>query len=139
MSMARISKKRRLEIFDELRADERLRVMTLLEEAGIYTKILMPLIDNYLDAYLIYKIMYEQWRDEGFPATISHQNKAGAVNEMKHPLAQQVENWNDRKNKILDYLGMTNKGKITTKSFGKNLSNEPIDELAAHRNKWRQF
>ena len=30
---------------------------------------------------------------------------------MKHPLAQQVETWNDKKNKMLEALGMTNKGK----------------------------
>ena len=42
----------------------------------------------------------------------THKNKAGATNEMKHPLAQQVETWNDKKNKMLESLGMTNKGKV---------------------------
>ena len=45
----------------------------------------------------------------------THKNKAGATNEMKHPLAQQVETWNDKKNKMLESLGMTNKGKSVQK------------------------
>ena len=59
--------------------------------------------------------MFEEWKADGFAPTKTHQNKAGAVNEMKHPLAQQVETWNDKKNKILESLGMTNKGKVYKK------------------------
>ena len=59
---------------------------------------------------------------------------------MKHPLAQQVETWNDKKNKMLEALGMTNKGKSVQKhKNNENMqSNEPQDELAAHREKWRK-
>lgn len=137
MSMARMSKKRRLEILDEARADEELRIVELLKEEKLYQKSLTPLIENYLDAFVIYKTMYEKWMDAGFPPTKSHQNKAGAINEMKHPLAQQVETWNDKKNKLLDYLGMTNKGKSVQKATNNQAVNATVDELSVHRNKWR--
>lgn len=136
--MPRISKKKKLEILDEVRADEESRIISLLKEDDLYQKSLTPLIENYLDAFVIYKTMYEKWRDAGFPPTKSHQNKAGAINEMKHPLAQQVETWNDKKNKLLDLLGMTNKGKSVQKATNKQPVNATVDELAAHRNKWRK-
>lgn len=138
MSMARMSKKRRLEILDEARADEELRIMELLKEEGLYQKSLTPLIENYLDAFVIYKTMYDKWLDLGFPPTKTHTNKAGAVNEMKHPLSQQVETWNEKKNKLLDLMGMTNKGKSVQKAPNNQPVNATVDELAAHRNKWRQ-
>ncbi|MRB61736.1 terminase small subunit, partial [Bacillus thuringiensis] len=96
---------------------------------------------NYLDAFIIYKTMFDEWKADGFSPTKTHKNKAGAVNEMKHPLAGQVETWNDKKNKMLEALGMTNKGKSIQKTPKNNenmQSNELKDELAAHRNKWRK-
>ena len=136
--MARISKKRKLEMLDEARVEEESRIINLLQEEGLYQKSLTPLIENYLDAFIIYKTMFEKWRDAGFPATKAHQNKAGAINEMKHPLSQQVETWNDKKNKLLDYLGMTNKGKSVQKPINNQSTNDEVDELTAHRNKWRK-
>ena len=139
--MARMSKKKKLEMLDVARDEERNRIIKLLTDEDNFTPSLEPLIDNYLDAFIIYKTMFEEWEADGFAPTKTHKNKAGAVNEMKHPLAQQVETWNDKKNKMLEALGMTNKGKSvqkTPKNAGNIQSNEPEDELAAHRNKWRK-
>ncbi|MDF9622614.1 P27 family phage terminase small subunit [Bacillus cereus] len=139
--MARMSKKKRLEMLDVARDEERKRIAKLLTDEGIFTPSLEPLLDNYLDAFIIYKSMFEEWREDGFSPTKTHQNKAGAINEMKHPLAQQVETWNDKKNKMLEALGMTNKGKSLQKASQNeknSLSHEPKDELAAHRAKWRK-
>lgn len=138
--MARMSKKKRLEMLDIARAEEENRIVNLLKDEGIFTPSLQPLIENYLDAFVIYKKMFEAWMDEGFPQTKLHENKAGAINEMKHPLAGQVETWLDKKNKMLESLGMTNKGKSvqkSEKSSENKESIEQIDELAAHRKKWR--
>ncbi|PEA05422.1 terminase small subunit [Bacillus cereus] len=141
MNMARMSKKKKIEMLDVARDEERKRIVNLLTAEGIFTPSLEPLMDNYLDAFIIYKTMFEEWKADGFAPTKTHKNKAGAVNEMKHPLAQQVETWNDKKNKMLEALGMTNKGKSVQKT-PKNAENiqtdEPKDELAAHRNKWRK-
>lgn len=140
MKVARVSKKKKLENLDEARADEHQRLISLLTDADLYTPSLDPLIENYLDAFVIYKTMYESWRDEGFPPTKLHENKAGAVNEMKHPLAQHVETWNEKKNKILKALGMTNEGKSAKKpqnNASETDNKPPQDELAAHRAKWR--
>ncbi|OUB37581.1 terminase small subunit [Bacillus thuringiensis serovar yunnanensis] len=139
--MARMSKKKRLEMLDVARDEERKRIVNLLTDEGIFTPSLEPLMDNYLDAFIIYKTMFEEWKDDGFPPTKTHKNKAGATNEMKHPLAQQVETWNDKKNKMLEALGMTNKGKSVqkaSKNEKNSSSHEPKDELAAHRAKWRK-
>ncbi|WP_255258130.1 P27 family phage terminase small subunit [Bacillus sp. AFS018417] len=135
-----MSKKKRLEMLDIARDEERKRITKLLTDEDLFTPSLEPLIENYLDAFIIYKNMFDAWKDEGFAPTKTHENKAGAINEMKHPLAQQVETWNDKKNKMLESLGMTNKGKSvqkTTKNTENIPSNEPKDELAAHRAKWR--
>ncbi|MDI3410040.1 terminase small subunit [Bacillus sonorensis] len=86
----------------KIRADEEGKILAWLKEAGTYSETLTPLINTYLDAHVIYTQMYEEWRDEGFPATRLHQNKAGAVNEMKHPLAQQVADWNTKKASCLN-------------------------------------
>ncbi|MDI6529657.1 P27 family phage terminase small subunit [Bacillus mycoides] len=139
--MARMSKKKKLEMLDVARDEERNRIIKLLTAEELFTPSLEPLIDNYLDAFIIYKSMFDEWKLDGFAAIKTHKNKAGATNEMKHPLAQQVETWNDKKNKMLDALGMTNKGKSVQKmpkSAENNQSSEPKDELAAHRNKWRK-
>lgn len=139
--MARMSKKKKLEMLDVARDEERKRIVKLLTDEGIFTPSLEPLLDNYLDAFIIYKSMFEEWKADGFSPTKTHQNKAGAVNELKHPLAQQVETWNDKKNKMLEVLGMTNKGKSVQKAPKNDQNkgqNEPQDELAAHRKKWRK-
>ena len=139
--MARMSKKKKIEMLDAARDEERNRIIKLLTDEGNFTPSLEPLIENYLDAFIIYKNMFDAWKDDGFAPTKTHENKAGAKNEMKHPLAQQVETWNDKKNKMLESLGMTNKGKSaqkTSKNAENIQSNEPKDELAAHRNKWRK-
>lgn len=84
--------------------------------------------------------MFDEWKSKGFPATKQHKNKAGAINEMKHPLAQYVETWNDKKNKMLEALGLTNKRKIAQKveeNDGKTSKIQSINELQAHRDKWR--
>ncbi|OLR26289.1 P27 family phage terminase small subunit [Bacillus cereus] len=139
--MTRMSKKKKLEMLDVARDEERKRIVNLLTDEGNFTPSLEPLLDNYLDAFMIYKAMFEEWKVEGFSPTKKHQNKAGAVNEMKHPLAQQVETWNDKKNKMLEALGMTNKGKSVQKPLKNDQNkgqNEPQDELATHREKWRK-
>ncbi|QWI73076.1 P27 family phage terminase small subunit (plasmid) [Bacillus mycoides] len=127
-------------MLDVARDEERKRIVNLLTDEGLFTPSLEPLIDNYLDAFIIYKTMFDEWKADGFAPTKTHKNKGGAVNEMKHPLAQQVETWNDKKNKMLEALGMTNKGKSVqkaSKNEENNPSHEPKDELAAHRAKWR--
>lgn len=116
-----------------------------MRDADIYTLTLDPLIESYLDIFEVYQTMFLQWKDKGYPATQRHTNKAGATNNSKHPLAQQVETWVDKKTKALDLLGLTNKakaGKIVT--GGSSVRDEmkkpeqPVeDELAAHRKKWR--
>ncbi|HAR0842793.1 TPA: terminase small subunit, partial [Enterococcus faecium] len=75
-------------------------------------------------------------------------NKSGATNQSKHPLAQQVETWADKKMKALDLLGLTNKAKTGRLIAGGSTARKdeeitrpevkPVDELAAHRNKWRK-
>lgn len=138
--MAKLSKKKKLEILDIAREEERERIINILKDDELFTPSICPLIDNYLDAFVIYKSMFDEWKAKGFPATKQHKNKAGAINEMKHPLAQYVETWNDKKNKMLDALGLTNKRKIAQKvekNDGKTSKIQSINELQAHRDKWR--
>ena len=91
--MARKSKKKKLEELEKARIEERKSIKEKLEKEELYSPSIEPLIENYLDAFVIYKSMYEEWKKEGFPPTKLHENKAGAINEMKHPLAQHVETW----------------------------------------------
>ncbi|GGE58529.1 P27 family phage terminase small subunit [Priestia taiwanensis] len=125
---------------------EKNRILKIMRDADIYTLTLDPLIESYLDIYEIYMTMHLQWKDKGFPATQRHTNKAGATNNSKHPLAQQVETWADKKTKALDLLGLTNKSKsqkIVTggSSVRKDeIVEKPKDnitELDKHREKWR--
>ena len=125
---------------------EKNRILKIMRDADIYTLTLDPLIESYLDIYEIYMTMYLQWKEKGFPATQRHTNKAGATNNSKHPLAQQVETWADKKTKALDLLGLTNKNKpgkhitggSSVRQNEKMEKPEPkVSELDAHRNKWR--
>jgi hypothetical protein len=125
---------------------EKQRILKIMRDAEIYTLTLDPLIESYLDIFEVYQTMFLQWKEKGYPATQRHTNKAGATNNSKHPLAQQVETWADKKTKALDLLGLTNKskpGKIVTGCSSVRNSEElkkpePVeDELAAHRKKWR--
>lgn len=137
--MTKLSKEEQQEILQDARTIEENRIITLLKSEDIFTPALQPLIDNYLDAFIIYKKMFDTWQEEGFPQTKLHENKAGAINEMKHPLAGQVETWLDKKNKMLESLGLTNKSKgvAKTKTEDKKEQTTQVDELALHRQKWR--
>lgn len=140
--------KQRKEILFEKVAAEKERILKILRDADLYQQSLDPLIESYLDIFEIYQMMHMQWKDKGFPATQRHTNKAGATNNQKHPLAQQVEIWSEKKTKALDLLGLTNKAKSARVVTGgsKVKANETIekpvapevDELAAHRSKWRK-
>lgn len=141
-----ITKKERQKIVFEKMEAEKNRILKIMRDADIYTLTLDPLIESYLDIFEIYQTMFIEWKDKGFPSTQRHTNKAGATNNSKHPLAQQVETWSDKKTKALDLLGLTNKskaGRIVTggSSVGKNDEMEKpkvvVSELDAHRNKWR--
>ena len=141
------TKQERQQIVSEKTEAEKNRILKIMRDADIYTLTLDPLIESYLDIYEIYMTMYIQWKDKGFPATQRHTNKAGATNNSKHPLAQQVETWSDKKTKALDLLGLTNKskaGKFVTggssvrKDEEMEKPKEIVSELEAHRNKWRK-
>lgn len=140
------TKKQRKIIVDEKTEAEKNRILKIMRDADLYTLTLDPLIESYLDIFEIYMTMFIDWRDKGFPVTQRHTNKAGATNNSKHPLAQQVETWSDKKTKALDLLGLTNKaktGKIVTGGStarqGEELKKpkEVDDELEQHRKKWR--
>jgi phage terminase small subunit len=140
------TKKERAIIVAEKTEAEKKRILKIMRDADIYTLTLDPLIESYLDIFEIYMTMYIQWKEKGFPATQRHTNKAGATNNSKHPLAQQVETWSDKKTKALALLGLTNNnkpGKIVTggssvRKEEEMIKPEPVvDELTAHRNKWR--
>ena len=140
------TRKQREKMVAEKTESEKQRILKIMRDAEIYTLTLDPLIESYLDIFEVYMTMYIQWKEKGFPATQRHTNKAGATNNSKHPLAQQVETWADKKTKALDLLGLTNKskpGKIVTGGSSVRKDEEmkkpePVDdELAAHRNKWR--
>jgi len=141
------TKKQRREIVVKKTEVEKERLLKIMRDADIYTLTLDPLIESYLDIFEIYQTMFVEWKDKGFPSTQRHTNKAGATNNSKHPLAQQVETWSDKKTKALDLLGLTNKskaGRIVTggSSVGKNTEmakpTAVVSELDAHRTKWRK-
>lgn len=111
-SLARKSKRQL--ILDEAlvqKEKERKRIEEILKTTGDYTAALHPLIETYLDAYEVYYIKHSEWREEGFKATKIHTNKSGARNEIKHPLAQQVEVWMDKKARLLNQLGLDSKNR----------------------------
>jgi phage terminase small subunit len=135
-------KQRRQEV--ELKTEaEKNRVFSIIKGEKNEFQNLDSLIESYLEIFEIYYTFFIEWRDKGFPATKKHTNKAGVTNEMKHPLAQLVETWTDKKTKALDLLGLTAKSfaKQRTIDIGKEEpegNTQPKDELAAHRNKWRR-
>lgn len=141
----RYKKDRRAKAIEDTEAEKE-RILKVMREADIYTKTLDPLIESYLDIFEIYQTMFIEWRHKNFPTTQRHTNKNGSTNNVKHPLAQQVEVWADKKTKALDLLGLTNKGNrgngITGGSTARQNETverpEPVvNELEAHRNKWR--
>ncbi|WP_456273619.1 P27 family phage terminase small subunit [Bacillus sp. AK031] len=141
------TKKQRQKIVAEKTEAEKNRILKLMRDADIYTLTLDPLIESYLDIFEIYQTMYVDWKDKGFPATQRHTNKAGATNHSKHPLAQQVEVWSDKKTKALDMLGLTNKSKSSKVVTGGSSVRKDeemkkpeakVSELDAHRQKWRK-
>ncbi|MFJ5771413.1 P27 family phage terminase small subunit [Psychrobacillus sp. NPDC093180] len=140
------TKKQRQQMVAEKTEAEKNRILKIMRDAEIYTLTLDPLIESYLDIFEIYQTMYIQWKEKGFPSTQRHTNKAGATNNSKHPLAQQVETWADKKTKALDLLGLTNKSKGRVVTGGSSVRQDEemkkpaavVDELTAHRNKWRK-
>lgn len=140
------TKKQRQAAVQQKTEAEKDRILKIMREADIYTRTLDPLVESYLDIFEVYQTMFLDWKEKGFPSTQRHTNKAGATNDSKHPLAQQVETWADKKIKALDALGLTNKSKpkqfVTggSKVQTDNIMTKPpevTDELAAHRLKWR--
>ena len=70
-----------------------------MRKSDLYTITLDPLIESYLDIFEVYQYKYMLWKEKDFlkPKTT---NKAGATNNSKHPLAQQVEVWADKNESI---------------------------------------
>lgn len=141
------TKKKRREKAVEKTEIEKERILKVMRDADIYAQTLDPLIESYLDIFEIYQTMFLEWRHKNFPTTMRHTNKNGSTNNVKHPLAQQVEVWSDKKTKALDMLGLTNKGNRgnTITGGSKAMTNEEmkkpkavVSELDAHRNKWRK-
>lgn len=142
------TKAQRKAIVDEKITAEKARILHIMQLSDIYTITLDPLIESYLDIFEIYQYKFLAWKEKGFPETQKYTNKSGATNPTKHPLAQQVEFWSDKKMKALDYLGLTNKAAIGKKVTGGSTARQdeeikrpnagPIDELAKHRSKWRK-
>ncbi|KAF1295177.1 terminase small subunit [Enterococcus sp. JM4C] len=141
------TKAQRKAIVDEKITAEKARILHIMQLSDIYTITLDPLIESYLDIFEIYQYKFLAWKEKGFPETQKYTNKSGATNPSKHPLAQQVETWSDKKIKALDLLGLTNKSVGSKKVTGGSTArmNEEIkrpeeshmDEFTKHRNKWR--
>lgn len=140
------TKKERQKVVAEKTEAEKQRILKVMRDADIYTLTLDPLIESYLDIFEIYQTMYIEWKEKGFPPTQRHTNKAGATNNSKHPLAQQVETWADKKTKALDLLGLTNKskpskfvtgGSSVRKDEELKKPEKKVSELDEFRTKWR--
>ncbi|EJU92519.1 TPA: terminase small subunit [Enterococcus faecalis] len=142
------TKAQRKAIIDGKVNHEKTRILEIMRKSDLYTITLDPLIESYLDIFEVYQYKYMLWKEKGFPETQKTTNKAGATNNSKHPLAQQVEVWADKKMKALDLLGLTNKSKTGRQITGgstaradeemKRPEEKPVDELAEHRKKWRK-
>ncbi|KRN01448.1 hypothetical protein FD13_GL001042 [Levilactobacillus senmaizukei DSM 21775 = NBRC 103853] len=127
---------------------ERKRLLFILKKADIYSQILDPLIDSYMNTFEVYEIMWKRWKDKGFPETQVYENKNGARNAVKSPLSVQVDIWSEKKLKALERLGMTNKAMTkrvitggstvdTSTGHAEQRPGEQVDELQARREKWR--
>ena len=142
------TKAQRKAIVDEKVSAEKLRILSIMRESDLYTITLDPLIESYLDIFEVYKSKFILWKEKGFPETQNFTNKSGVTNKSKHPLAQQVETWADKKMKALDLLGLTNKTKSGRQITGRSTAKTDeeitrpekveVDELKAHREKWRK-
>ncbi len=142
------TKAQRKAIIDKKVTAEKERILMIMRKSDLYTITLDPLIESYLDIFEIYQYKFILWKEKGFPETQKFTNKSGATNQSKHPLAQQVETWADRKMKALDLLGLTNKSKSGKQITGGSTARQneeitrpeekQVDELAEHRNKWRK-
>lgn len=142
------TKAQRKAIVDKKVSVEKERILKIMLQTDLYTVKLDPLIESYLDVFEIYQYKFILWKEKGFPETQKFTNKTGATNHTKHPLAQQVETWADKKMKALDLLGLTNKSAAGKKVTGGSTARQdeeitrpdekPVDELAEHRNKWRK-
>lgn len=142
------TKAQRKAIIDKKVSAEKERILQIMLKSDLYTITLDPLIESYLDIFEIYQYKFILWKEKGFPETQKFTNKTGATNQTKHPLAQQVETWADKKMKALDLLGLTNKSVAGRKVTGGSTARKDeeitrpeekqIDELEAHRNKWRK-
>lgn len=142
------TKAQRKAIIDKKVSAEKARILQIMLQSDLYTIKLDPLIESYLDVFEIYQYKFILWKEKGFPETQKFTNKSGATNQSKHPLAQQVETWADKKMKALDLLGLTNKSTAGKKVTGGSTARQdeeitrpdekPMDELAEHRNKWRK-
>lgn len=142
------TKAQRKAIIDKKVSAEKERILQVMLKSDLYTITLDPLIESYLDIFEIYQYKFTLWKEKGFPETQKFTNKTGATNQTKHPLAQQVETWADKKMKALDLLGLTNKSSTGKKVTGGSTARQdeeitrpdekPVDELAEHRNKWRK-
>lgn len=143
-----VTKAQRKAIIDEKVSSENRRILEIMRQSDLYTISLDPLIESYLDIFEIYQYKHMAWKEKGFPETKKYTNKSGATNQSKHPLAQQVEVWSDKKIKALDLLGLTNKTKAGRQITGGSTARKDeeiirpeekqIDELAEHRKKWRK-
>ena len=138
-----------MDLINELVEMEKNGIVKDMQDSNIYSRVLNPLINSYLEIYEIYITMYTRWRNIGFPETQSHTNKAGANNQVKHPLAQMVEVWSEKRMRALERLGLTNKSLVSMQIIGgkvfspvqEGVANKPgqqgISQLDAHRDKWR--
>lgn len=140
------TKKERQKIVADKTEAEKNRILKIMRDADIYTLTLDPLIESYLDIFEVYMTMFIEWKEKGFPPTQQHTNKAGATNNSKHPLAQQVETWADKKTKALDLLGLTNRAKAGRQITGGSSVRKDeelqkpkatVSPLDKHRSKWR--
>lgn len=117
---------------------EEKRVTEILKTLGRFTEALNPLIETYLDCYEVYQIKLLEWRQEEFKTTKVHTNKSGARNEIKHPLAQQVEVWMDKRIRLLNQLGLDAKNPKLT-FIGPLHSDQEKDAETEAKNRLQQF
>lgn len=142
------TKAQRKKIIDQKVESEKKRVLEIMRKSDIYTITLDPLLESYLDIFEVYQYKYLLWKEKGFPETKTTKSADAAPKITKHPLAQQVEVWTDKKMKALDLLGLTNKSRMGRQITGGSTAKKneeitrpeekPVDELKAHREKWRK-